>query len=62
MLADEFGKRGIIVDASNEIGDDGDILHPAIGSVRRMQVPHPERQHAAGVGSEPQRHLVIYPA
>jgi stage III sporulation protein SpoIIIAA len=46
VLADEFGKRVIIIDTSNEIAGDGDIPHPAIGSARRMQVPHPERQHA----------------
>jgi stage III sporulation protein SpoIIIAA len=46
VLADEFGKRVIVIDTSNEIGGDGDIPHPAIGSARRMQVPHPDRQHA----------------
>ncbi|ABA59417.1 R3H domain-containing nucleic acid-binding protein [Nitrosococcus oceani] len=45
VLADEFGKRVVIVDTSNEIGGDGDIPHPAIGSARRMQVSHPEQQH-----------------
>lgn len=45
VLADEFGKRVIVIDTSNEIAGDGDIPHPAIGSARRMQVPHPERQH-----------------
>ncbi|MGC8874434.1 MAG: R3H domain-containing nucleic acid-binding protein [Chloroflexia bacterium] len=46
VLADDFRKRVIIVDTSNEIGGDGDIPHPAIGRARRMQVPSPERQHA----------------
>jgi stage III sporulation protein SpoIIIAA len=46
VLADEFGKRVIVIDTSSEIGGDGDIPHPAIGSARRMQVPHPDRQHA----------------
>lgn len=46
VLADDFGKRVIVIDTSNEIGGDGDISHPAIGGARRMQVPHPERQHA----------------
>lgn len=46
VLADELGKRVIVVDTSNEIGGDGDIPHPGIGSARRMQVPRPERQHA----------------
>ncbi|MCX8048719.1 MAG: AAA family ATPase [Methylohalobius sp.] len=46
VLADEFGKRVIVIDTSNEIGGDGDIPHPAIGGARRMQVPHPDKQHA----------------
>src|SRR5687768_4716490 len=46
VLADELGKRVIIVDTSNEIAGDGDIPHPSIGRARRMQVPMPERQHA----------------
>ncbi|MCW3062651.1 MAG: hypothetical protein JWQ02_4472, partial [Capsulimonas sp.] len=45
VLSDEFGKRVIIVDTSNEIAGDGDIPHPAIGRARRMQVPTPEDQH-----------------
>lgn len=46
VLADDFGKRVVVVDTSNEIGGDGDIPHPGIGLARRMQVPHPDRQHA----------------
>ncbi len=46
VLADELGKRVVVVDTSNEIGGDGDIPHPAIGRARRMQVPHPDQQHA----------------
>ncbi|HJX70188.1 MAG TPA: R3H domain-containing nucleic acid-binding protein, partial [Dehalococcoidia bacterium] len=46
VLADELGKRVIIVDTSNEIAGDGDIPHPAIGHARRMQVPTPTMQHA----------------
>ena len=46
VLADELGKRVIIVDTSNEIAGDGDIPHPAIGRARRMQVPTPTMQHA----------------
>lgn len=46
VLADDLGKRVIIVDTSNEIGGDGDIPHPGIGRARRMQVPSPDRQHA----------------
>jgi stage III sporulation protein SpoIIIAA len=46
VLADDFRRRVMVIDTSNEIGGDGDIPHPAIGSARRMQVPHPDRQHA----------------
>ncbi len=46
VLADDLGKRVIIVDTSNEIAGDGDIPHPAIGHARRMQVTTPARQHA----------------
>ena len=46
VLSDEFGKRVVIVDTSNEIAGDGDIPHPAIGRARRMQVASPELQHA----------------
>jgi len=46
VLADDLGKRVMVVDTSNEIAGDGDVPHPGIGSARRIQVPHPERQHA----------------
>ncbi|MSQ14637.1 MAG: AAA family ATPase [Dehalococcoidia bacterium] len=46
VLSDDFKKRVIIVDTSNEIAGDGDIPHPAIGRARRMQVPTPPLQHA----------------
>jgi|YNPMSStandDraft_2_1061718.scaffolds.fasta_scaffold00978_7 stage III sporulation protein SpoIIIAA len=46
ILSDEFQKRVVIVDTSNEIGGDGDVPHPAIGRSRRMQVTTPEDQHA----------------
>ncbi|MDY6783860.1 MAG: R3H domain-containing nucleic acid-binding protein [Cyanobacteriota bacterium] len=45
VLADEFDKRVVIIDTSNEIAGDGDIPHPAIGRARRMQVARPELQH-----------------
>ena len=45
ILSDEFRKRVVIVDTSNEIAGDGDIPHPAIGRSRRMQVKRPEEQH-----------------
>jgi len=46
VLADELGKRVVVVDTSNEIAGDGDIPHPGIGRARRMQVPAPTEQHA----------------
>ena len=45
VLADDFGKRVVVVDTSNEIAGDGDIAHPAIGKARRMQVRTPSLQH-----------------
>jgi stage III sporulation protein SpoIIIAA len=46
VLADELGKRVVVVDTSNEIAGDGDIPHPGIGRARRMQVRTPELQHS----------------
>ena len=45
VLADDMGKRVVVVDTSNEIAGDGDIAHPAIGKARRMQVRTPSMQH-----------------
>lgn len=45
MLADEYHKRVVIVDTSNEIAGDGDIPHEGIGMARRMQVPKVDLQH-----------------
>jgi len=44
LIADELGKRVVVVDTSNEIAGDGDVAHPAIGKARRMQVSQPEFQ------------------
>jgi len=44
VLADDVGKRVIVVDTSNEIAGDGDVPHPGIGCARRMQVPSPAAQ------------------
>jgi len=44
LVADDLGKRVVIVDTSNEIAGDGDVPHPAIGHARRMQVTQPEFQ------------------
>lgn len=46
VLADELGKRVVVVDTSNEIGGDGDIPHPGIGRARRLQVASTSEQHA----------------
>lgn len=46
VLADEVGKRVVIVDTSNEIAGDGDVPHPGIGSARRMQVRVASEQHS----------------
>jgi len=45
VLADEMGKRVIIIDTSNEIAGDSDISHQGIGRARRMQVSKNELQH-----------------
>ncbi|KAK7342765.1 hypothetical protein VNO80_25721 [Phaseolus coccineus] len=45
MLANDYKKRVMIVDTSNEIGGDGDIPHAGIGNARRMQVPNSDMQH-----------------
>lgn len=44
LMADEIGKRVIVVDTSNEIAGDGDYPHSAIGKARRMQVRQPQFQ------------------
>lgn len=45
VLAEELGKRVVVVDTSNEIAGDGDIPHEGIGRARRMMVPTPDLQH-----------------
>ena len=45
VLADDLGRRVVVIDTSNEIAGDGDIPHPAIGRARRMQVARPDLQH-----------------
>ncbi|MBM4437103.1 MAG: AAA family ATPase, partial [Actinobacteria bacterium] len=45
VLANEFDRRVVVVDTSNEIAGDGNVPHPSIGRARRMQVAHPELQH-----------------
>jgi stage III sporulation protein SpoIIIAA len=45
VVAEDLGKRVIVVDTSNEIAGDGDIPHEGIGRSRRMQVASPHLQH-----------------
>eukprot|EP01018_Ginkgo_biloba_P039560 Gb_09875 [translate_table: standard] len=45
MSANDYKKRAVIVDTSNEIAGDGDIPHAGIGRARRMQVPNVDMQH-----------------
>lgn len=58
MLADEYHKRVVIVDTSNEIAGDGDIPHEGIGMARRMQVPKVDLQHK--VALYPLKNIFIY--
>lgn len=39
ILSDHLRRRVVIADTSNEVGGDGQIPHPAIGSARRLQIP-----------------------
>jgi stage III sporulation protein AA len=41
----DLRRRVVVVDTSNEIGGDGNIPHPAIGSARRIQVPNRADQY-----------------
>ena len=45
VLANEMGKRVIVIDTANEIAGDSDIPHSGIGRARRMQVPKTDLQH-----------------
>lgn len=45
ILSNEYKKRVIIVDTSNEIAGEGNLPHPAVGLSRRMQVPFNRQQH-----------------
>lgn len=42
ILSGQLHRRVVIADTSNEIGGDGQIPHPAIGSARRLQIPLPD--------------------
>jgi len=39
ILSDQLHRRVVIADTSNEIGGEGQIPHPAVGSARRLQIP-----------------------
>lgn len=39
IASTDLRRRVVVVDTSNEIGGDGDVPHPAIGTARRIQVP-----------------------
>jgi stage III sporulation protein AA len=41
----DLHRRVMVVDTSNEIGGDGNIPHPAIGTARRIQVPNRADQY-----------------
>ena len=45
VLSDEFNKRVIIIDTSNEIAGDSNIPHSSLGGARRMQVKKSKFQH-----------------
>lgn len=39
IVSTDLRRRVVVVDTSNEIGGDGNVPHPAIGTARRIQVP-----------------------
>ena len=41
----DLRRRVMVVDTSNEIGGDGNVPHPAIGTARRIQVPNRADQY-----------------
>jgi len=45
LLADDVGRRVVVVDTSNEIAGDGDVPHAALGSARRLMVSTTSEQH-----------------
>lgn len=45
MLADDFGRRVVVVATSNEIGGDGAVPHPCLGTARRMSPTSRAAQH-----------------
>jgi stage III sporulation protein SpoIIIAA len=57
ILADDLHRRVVIADTSNEIGGDGQIPHPAIGSARRLQIPLPDPARPAA--EDPQARIIL---
>ncbi|HKV44199.1 MAG TPA: hypothetical protein VJT32_05920 [bacterium] len=49
ILSEQLQRRVVIADTSNEIGGDGQIPHPSIGSARRLQIPLSEPSRPADV-------------
>lgn len=45
LLANDFDKRVIVVDTSNEIGGDGAVPHACLGRARRMSPTDRHQQH-----------------
>ncbi len=45
IASTDLRRRVVVVDTSNEIGGDGNVPHPAIGTARRIQVPDRADQH-----------------
>lgn len=45
LLANDFNKRVIVVDTSNEIGGDGAVPHTCLGKARRMSPTDRDQQH-----------------
>ena len=51
ILSDQLHRRVVIADTSNEIGGDGQVPHPAIGSARRLQIPLSDHERPADAGA-----------
>lgn len=49
ILVERWGPRVVVVDTSNEIGGDGQVVHEALAPGRRMQVPDPPSKNQGWV-------------
>ena len=45
IASTDLRRRVVVVDTSNEIGGDGNVPHPAVGTARRIQVPDRNDQY-----------------